>query len=138
VAPWGGGLPPTLAAGTGLRGIPVNGAFYCFSRTGERRWHTEPSETRNQMLVVSRFAELPVVIFTSRAMELRGAAAVRSQVTLSTCRAWDKKYGKWIYSNETLPMNLAFHQLDVDTRAGKVDFIGQGLKVTFSVSVPDR
>jgi outer membrane protein assembly factor BamB/tetratricopeptide (TPR) repeat protein len=138
VIPWGGGVQSTLLAGTGLRGVPVNGAFYCFSRTGERRWYTEPSETRNQMLVVSRFADLPVVIFTSRSMEWRGALPARTNVTLSTCRAWDKKYGKWIYSNDTLPPNMFFHQLDVDPRAGKVDFTGQQLKVTFSVAVIDR
>src|SRR5205807_2592910 len=50
----------------GLRSVPVNGMVYAFARdTGKLRWRTmEP--VLNQMLLVERFQELPVLIFTAK------------------------------------------------------------------------
>jgi len=135
IVPWSG-VQSNLLPGTGLRSVPVNGELYCFRRdTGERRWIVT---VRNQMLVTSRFEDLPIVLFTSRFMEWVGGPAVRNQVNVSYCQAFDKRSGKWIYDNKTVPPGMYFHDLSIDTRAGKVDLTGYQMKVTFTVTQVDK
>jgi hypothetical protein len=136
VAPWGGGVQSSLQLGSGLQAVPINGELYCYRRaTGERAWRRgEP--VRNQMLVTSRFADMPVVLCTAHYMELVGPG--RAQVNRSYCLAIDKQNGKLIYDNKSVPAGLLFHELTLDPRAGKVELGGPGLKVAFQVSVAEK
>jgi tetratricopeptide (TPR) repeat protein len=135
VVPWSG-VQSNLLPGTGMQAVPVNGELYCFSQaTGKRRWIVN---SRNQMLVTSRFEEMPLVLLTSRFMEWVGGPAVRNQVNVSYCQAFDKKSGKWVYDNKTVPPGMYFHDLNIDNRTGKVELTGYQLKVTFTVVALDK
>jgi outer membrane protein assembly factor BamB/tetratricopeptide (TPR) repeat protein len=140
VVPWSG-VQSTLQPGTGLRAVPVNGALYSFNRaTGKRSWIACDHErdhvgdhVRNQMLVLNHFDEMPIVLLTSRYTEWQGGPAARTQMNKSVCQAFIKRNGKQCYKNDALPPGLAFYDLSIDSRAGKVELLGTQLKVTFSV-----
>jgi len=136
LVPWGGGVQSNMAAGTGLRSVPVNGEFYAFDRaTGKRLWH---APVKNEMLVLARFEELPIVLFTSRFMEFVGGGVAKTNINVTQAQAFVKKNGKWAYDNRSVPPGMFFHDLSVDPRAGKVDLTGYQLKVTFNVETLDK
>lgn len=58
----GAGMVATLGTNTQLRTAPVNGPMYCFRRaTGERAWYAD-HHFENQVLILERFADLPVLV----------------------------------------------------------------------------
>jgi outer membrane protein assembly factor BamB len=138
-----GGVRSNLMPGTGLRALPVNGEVYAFARAGGKPvWHASMPD---QMLVLSRFAELPVVLFTSTYQQwvINGAARHVQQVT--TAHALDKRTGRRLYGNDSLngparqvggsaslPNGMQFHTLAVDAAKGRVDLVGYQLKITVS------
>jgi outer membrane protein assembly factor BamB len=127
-----------LMAGTGLRGLPVNGALYCFKPDGSLNWS---STVHNQVMVVDQFADLPVVLFASRYNRWRaGVGGARPGIQpLSTVMAIEKVTGKLKYIDENSMNGANFHALNVDTRAGRVELIGMNVKITFTLvndSVP--
>ncbi len=125
-----GGVRSNLTPGTGLRALPVNGAFYAFARgSGKYRWHVEMPD---QMLVLDRFGELPVVLFTSTYQQwvVNGAARHVKQVTAA--HTIEKRTGKRLYANDSLPNGMQFHTLHVDAAKGQVDLVGYQLKITFT------
>jgi outer membrane protein assembly factor BamB/tetratricopeptide (TPR) repeat protein len=130
LVPWGGGVQSNLMSGGGLRSVPVNGMVYSFNRkSGKYAWYVPMA---NQHLVVSQFEDLPMLLFTSRYQEWVGQLPARSQVQKTVCRAIAKHNGKMWYDNDNVPMNMAFHALEMDHRTGKVDFTGYQLKVTMT------
>jgi hypothetical protein len=50
---------------------------------------------------------------------------------VSSVVAREKRNGKLKYSNDSVPNGMYFHALNVDPRAGRVDFIGYQLKISF-------
>jgi outer membrane protein assembly factor BamB/tetratricopeptide (TPR) repeat protein len=126
-----GGPQPLLMPGTGMRALPVNGAVYCFKADGKVNWYTI---VRHQMLVLDQFAELPVVLFASRYQRWGAAGAVRGNVVqVATASAFEKQSGKLKYTNDNVPNSMYFHSLTINPRAGKVEFIGYQLKISFSL-----
>jgi len=132
VPPWGGGLQTNVLPQSGLRTVPVNGMVYAFSRkTGEINWY---NPVENQHLVLSQFNEVPMLLFTARYQYL-SPPPMRVAQWRYTARAIAKHNGKLWYFNDTLPPGMFFQALTMDHRSGKVEFIGQNLKVTMT-SVP--
>jgi outer membrane protein assembly factor BamB len=123
-----GQVQPMLMTGTGMRGLPVNGGISCFQADGKLNWY---SPVRNQMLVLDQFADLPVVLFASRYQRWGAVRAPGSITQVSSVVAREKRNGKLRYSNDNVPNGMYFHALNVDPRAGRVDFIGYQLKVSF-------
>jgi hypothetical protein len=131
IAPFGG-VRSNLTPGTGLRALPVNGEVYAFPRrSGGPFWHASMPD---QMLVLSHFAELPVVLFTSTYQRwvIDGAARHVKQVT--TAQVLDKRTGKRLYGNDNLPNGMQFHTLHVDAANGRVDLVGYQRKITFTAA----
>jgi outer membrane protein assembly factor BamB len=131
-----GGVRSNLMPGTGLRALPVNGEVYAFARpTGKLRWYVSMPD---QMLVLDRFEELPVVLFTSTYQQwvINGAARHVKQVT--TAHSIEKRTGKRLYGNDNLPNGMQFHTLHVDARAGVIDFTGYQLKITHHLNGPPK
>jgi outer membrane protein assembly factor BamB/tetratricopeptide (TPR) repeat protein len=131
LVPWGGGLQSNLQPGVGLRSVPVSGQVYCFHRaTGKLNWH---EEAINQMMVVSQFEDMPVVLFTARYMKWVGALPARTQTNVATGLAREKRTGKLVWESESVPSGMYFHALNLDTRGKKAELIGAQLKVTFEL-----
>jgi hypothetical protein len=125
-----GGVRSNLVPGSGLRDVPVNGELYAFARgSGKAIWHAAMPD---QMLVLNRFEELPVLLFTSTYQKwvVNGAARHVKQVT--GAHAVEKKTGKRLYANDSLPNGTQFHTLAVDAAKGRVDLVGYQRKVTFA------
>jgi outer membrane protein assembly factor BamB len=129
VMPWGGPMP-LLQPGTGLRGQSVNGPFYCFTEQGKLNWR---STVRNQMLVVDQFAEMPVVLFASRYSRLMAGGGRGKVDQVASVLALEKQTGKLKYTSENVPNSINFHALNVDPRAGRVEFVGHSFKITFAL-----
>lgn len=129
VPPWGGGLQPNVQNGSGLRSIPVNGMVYAFNRkTGGLQWY---NPVENQMMIVSQFEDLPLVLFTSRFQYLSPPPA-RIAMWKYTARAIAKHNGKLWYDNPNVFAGMFFHSLTMDHRTGKVELTGTNLKVTLA------
>jgi outer membrane protein assembly factor BamB len=126
-----GGVRFNLQPGAGLRALPVNGEVYSFHRaTGKMNWHVP---VPNQMLVLDQFEDLPMVLFTANYQKWVINAAGRNVMQVSAVKSVEKRTGKLIYDNESMPNGMNFHALHVDARAGRIDFIGQFLKITYSL-----
>jgi outer membrane protein assembly factor BamB len=131
-----GNVQPVLMPGTGLRATHVNGAVYCFRADGTRNWY---AIVKNQMLILDQFADTPVVLFASRFHRwaaIGGGAAPPGRpaiVQISSVLAIEKVTGKRKYDNENVPGGMNFHALHIDPRAGRVEFIGYSLKISFTL-----
>jgi outer membrane protein assembly factor BamB len=129
IAPFGG-VRPNLMPGTGLRAVPVNGEVYAFARsTGKPRWW---AEMPNQMLVLDHFEDLPVLLFTAAYQKWVVDGKSRQVQQVAAAQAIDKRTGKPLYRNESLPHGNQFHTLKVDAAKGRVDLAAYQLKVTFT------
>jgi outer membrane protein assembly factor BamB/tetratricopeptide (TPR) repeat protein len=127
-----GGIQSNMAANSGLRSVPINGMIYAFSRkTGKWTWY---NEAKNQHMVVSMFAELPMVICTSRYMYSTGnAPGPRTPNQRVEAIVWAKHNGKlWYRPEQGVPGGTTFHALSMDHRSGKVELAGNNLKVTLT------
>ncbi len=125
-----GGVPSNLLPGTGLRGLPAQGEIYAFEkRTGKLRWR---NEVVNQMLILSHFREMPLLLCLARYLRPRVAGQERGSQVVAEVQALDKRTGKRVYFNEGVGDNTQYHTLEIDPRTGKIDLIGLRLKITFS------
>jgi outer membrane protein assembly factor BamB len=131
-----GGVRSNLMPGTGMRALPVNGMVYSFTRrTGKLNWYASMPD---QMVVLDRFEELPVLLFTSTYQQwvINGAARHVQQVTAAA--SIEKRTGKRLYDGKNLPQGMQFHTLHVDARAGTIDFTGHQVKITFHLNGPPK
>ncbi len=131
-----GGVRSNLMPGTGMRALPVNGEVYAFAKGGTKyKWYASMPD---QMLVLDRFEELPVLLFTSTYQQwvINGAARHVKQETKAA--SIEKRTGKRLYDNPNLPNGMQFHTLHVDARAGTVDFTGYQLKITHHLNGPPK
>jgi outer membrane protein assembly factor BamB len=142
VTRWGP-LIPNLHPGLGLRAVPVNGKVYVYDRqTGNFSFYVVAP---NQMLVMERFEDLPVLLFTSTYAK---AAAGVGRAQLGTFIACDKRTGLHLVDDvprmESLPDGSKhevtwnnpqqFHTLQVDEREQRVEFISPNRKYTFALT----
>jgi outer membrane protein assembly factor BamB/tetratricopeptide (TPR) repeat protein len=108
----------------GLPVVPVNGMLYAFDRqTGELRWH---SRVPAQMIVLERFDDLPVLLFTAQVTRTFPPGLNMAVMTL---RSIDKHTGKVRFNREYTNLFDSFHTLRVDARTGAIDLIGTTIKL---------
>jgi outer membrane protein assembly factor BamB len=120
-----GGVQTNLMPATGLRAVPVNGAVYAFRPDGKRVWR---NKVANQMVVLERFDDLPVMLFTARYQRwMRGA--VRNIEVVAPVLSIDKRTGKLLYNNENIPSGVNFHALNVDAARGRIEFVNYQMKI---------
>jgi hypothetical protein len=113
-----------------LRTAPVNGMVYAFDRASSKLgWYVNVPQ---QMVLLERFAELPMVVFTAKyhkKVENPGSFTVIA-ATLSI----DKRTGKRIYDRE-VPSGYPsqphgqFFALQIDRQAGTVDLISTTMRL---------
>jgi outer membrane protein assembly factor BamB len=108
----------------GLPTVPVNGMLYAFDRqTGELRWH---SRVPAQTIVLERFDDLPVLLFTAQVMRPMPQQGGMPALVL---RSIDKHTGKVRYNREYANIADSFHTLRVDAHTGTIDLIGGNIKL---------
>ncbi len=119
-----GGVWTNLMPGTGLRALPVNGRVYAYDRArGEFKHYVQAA---NQMLVLERFTELPVLIFTAKYQTMAGGRPAVDQK--ATVLVADKRNGKTLLG--PLEQNFQqFHALTVDERARTIEMTATDLRV---------
>jgi hypothetical protein len=129
--PDGRTYPPVLPAfmeGRGFRPVPVNGMLYRFDAGGRGRdWF---NDVTNQMLLLNRLEETPVLILAARFGRKQFGRDEPAYVTAT--RAYDKTTGKLIYSKEDTTSSVQpFHTLRVDPGKGVIELMSYSLKVVF-------
>ncbi|MFO0799887.1 MAG: hypothetical protein U0804_20650 [Gemmataceae bacterium] len=119
--------------GLTLRTAAVDGPMYCFVRaTGERAWYAD-GHFENQVLIVDRFADLPVLVAGQWALRPGGGPYEFKAVVV------EKERGLLRYaSTQPDQMQMTFTTLTVDQRNRSVEFFrprnGQAMRV---VVLPD-
>jgi hypothetical protein len=118
--PWGGIQSNLVAWSTGISSRVVNGELYAFDRdAGKLHWH---NEVLNQTMVLDHFAEMPVLLFTSRYTRwviLQGENKLAMQFVAT--QFIRKSNGKLIYFKEDNNMNQQqFTSLTLDPAKGEI------------------
>ena len=130
VNPWGG-VQTNLMPATGLRALPVNGEVYCFeAATGKRKWHVP---LPNQMIVLDHFAEMPILLATSRYQNWANAGGGRQVQNTVLLESIAKSSGKFVYQNRN-PTWAQFHALNLDPRKGTIELVNHNKKIVFTVT----
>jgi outer membrane protein assembly factor BamB len=111
-----------------MRAEKVNGTVFSFnSKSGELKWRLPmPS----QMILLERFAELPVVVFTAKNnLPVKNQAGnTRGVIPQTTIICVEKNSGKRVYDNERSIIygpekQQQFYALRVDRHSGLVDLV---------------
>jgi hypothetical protein len=101
--------------------MPVTGYVYAFHRTrGVLSWYRE---VPTQMLILERFEEMPILLFTARMQKALNQGGVTQTVSTMSL---DKRTGKLIYDRDSFANNV-FHTLKLDRRTGTVDLLSHNL-----------
>jgi outer membrane protein assembly factor BamB len=125
------GMQPGLMPGSGMRSLPVDGHFYALDRqTGKMRWH---SPVQHQQVVLEHFRDMPIVMFTARPGMDNNMMGGRMRfnngnVQNTSVKSIDKRTGKLLI-DEDVGNNAMFHALNMDLRTGKIELLGQQVKV---------
>jgi len=119
-----------------LRTARVNGTVYAFDRqTGKYNWYVPVA---NQMVLLERFGDLPMMLFTARFNRpvSGGAYATPVVATLSI----DKRTGKRLRDSEepNYPPRSAglFSAIAIDRRAGTFDLVAHNLRLRHYIAEP--
>ncbi len=124
-----GGIQTNFMGQLMLRLLPANGDVYAFDRqTGKLAWR---NNLVNQLMILDRFEELPMVIFTSRFNRLVNIANARSVVATVGLKGYDKRTGKLIVDKDLGQQSQPFHGFVVDVRQGRLDLMDYQNKFSF-------
>jgi hypothetical protein len=124
----GGGPYTNILPDTGIRSLPVNGMVYAFEKAkGKQVWRNEAVQ---QMLVLEHYEDLPFLLFTSRYQKPAGNGPGRFHQQVAAVKCIDKRSGKLLYDDPAMLNGPQFHALNVDEKEGKVELIGQTMKIT--------
>lgn len=124
-----GGIQTNFMGQLMLRLLPANGDVYAFDRqTGKLAWR---NTLVNQLMILDRFEELPMVIFTSRFNRLVNIANARSVVATVGLKGYDKRTGKLIVDKDMGQQSQPFHGFVVDVRQGRLDLMDYQNKISF-------
>jgi outer membrane protein assembly factor BamB len=130
-----GQIYPNVLGGYGMRSLRVNGYLYCFERTtGKLRWR---NEMLNEHLVLERWQELPMLLFTARYQKANVAAGAppgpgmpQRFIPGVNLQSVDKRTGKMLWDKRDQPYNVQqFYALNVDQKQGRIEFIGSNMKL---------
>ena len=133
MAPWGG-VMSNLYPGTGLRALPINGELYAFdAQTGKTKWH---NPLLNQMIVLDHFADMPIVLATSRYNRWMNIGAQRQVQQAVVLEAINKTSGKFAYKSADNQMlnTQQFHELKLDPKKGIIELTNFNTKITFTAT----
>jgi outer membrane protein assembly factor BamB/tetratricopeptide (TPR) repeat protein len=108
---------------SGARCLPVNGWFVALDRKGEFLWHGH-DRYQHQLIVVEQFKSLPVLLFSSRYMEM--AAPGQGYQYFARTGSVNKATGKDIKWTDKRPTNGAvqYYAFNIDLKAGTISMVG--------------
>ena len=127
--PWG--IMTNLVPNTGIRALTVNGEVYCFdAQTGRTKWH---NPLLNQQIILDHFAEMPVVLATSRYGKWMQIGAGRQPQQVVALESIVKASGKYVFKqeNQNWPQ---FHALNLDPKKGTIELVGYTSKIVHTVT----
>src|SRR5262249_50130863 len=118
----------------GLRSIPVHGMIYAFDRASGKAqwWH----KAENQMLLMDRFNELPMLMLTSRYHKRLGRFGGAEQAV--PFKSIYKRTGKLLMDEELPPNSNQFYALNIDAKAGRIELVSYNLKIVHEVRDDSR
>ncbi len=115
------GLPSTNGTlrqpvyGNTLRGHRVNGPLYAFDRmTGKRLWHYGNGLFEHQMIILERFAELPVILAASPVRTPNGQ-------TMYPVLVIEKERGRLVLNRQVINNGNFFMNMNVNLKNGTID-----------------
>jgi outer membrane protein assembly factor BamB len=127
----GGGVWPNVIPNTGIRTLPVNGEVYCFdAQTGKTKWH---NPLLNQQIILDHFAEMPVVLATSRYNKWAQVGAGRGQQQVAALESIVKSNGKYVFKGENQNWQQ-FHGLNLDPKKGTIELVNYNTKFVYTVT----
>ena len=56
---------------------------------------------------------------------------IRNVMQIVAAKSIDKRTGKLIYDNENIPNGIQFHNINLDLKNGKIEFVNYQLKIIF-------
>lgn len=56
---------------------------------------------------------------------------IQNILKIVAAKSIDKRTGKLIYDNENIPNGIQFHNLNLDLKNGKIEFVNYQLKINF-------
>ena len=120
---------PNPSAAGEIVSLPVNGMVYAYDRaTGNLRWG---SRLPYQMIITDRFDEMPIVLCSASTQ--RGAGGPGGSVMVTATIVLDKTTGKKRYHKEFVNNGEQYHTLQINARAGTIDFVSMNSKVRFAM-----
>ncbi len=124
-----GGVQSNFLGQLMLKLLPANGEVYAFDRsTGKLAWR---NSLVNQLMILDRFEELPMVLFTSRFNRLVNIQNARSVVATVGLKSYDKRTGKLIVDKDFGQQAQPFHGFVVDLRLGRLDLMDYQNRISF-------
>jgi outer membrane protein assembly factor BamB len=116
-----------------MRTAHVNGAVHAFHRqTGELNWY---KRVANQIVLLERFEDLPMVVFTGRFNRLVNPGGYATQVAATA--SIDKRTGKWLLPEagfQPAHSQGQYFAVAIDRRAGTFDLIAPSMKLRHYVA----
>jgi len=129
-----GVVTAALVPGNGLHAVPVNGWMYHFDLKGQVRWMTE---VRNQMLLVDRFGQMPLVVLAARIPRNIVQGAVRRPALVMELKVLDKRTGKLVLDVDNTLQQAPFHALAIDPGQGRIELTSAQARYVFTIT-PER
>ena len=124
-----GGVQSNFMGQLMLKLLPTNGEVYAFEQlTGKLAWR---NTLVNQLMILDRFEELPMVLFTSRFNRLVNIQNNRSVVATVGLKSYDKRTGKLIVDKDFGQQAQPFHGFVVDLRLGRLDLMDYQNRISF-------
>jgi outer membrane protein assembly factor BamB len=125
------GLPVVNAlAGSGLRGLPVSGKVYAFDRiTGKENWEVRVTD---QVLFVDEFAELPVLIFSSRHQRVVNNNGQVGAAQSAGAKIISKRTGKLLYDEPDLTNAQPFHAVRRSADGATTELVGTNFRIVLA------
>ena len=124
-----GGVQSNFMGQLMLKLLPTNGEVYAFEQlTGKLAWR---NTLVNQLMILDRFEELPMVLFTSRFNRLVNIQNARSVVATVGLKSYDKRTGKLIVDKDFGQQAQPFHGFVVDLRLGRLDLMDYQNRISF-------
>ncbi|HJT78327.1 MAG TPA: PQQ-binding-like beta-propeller repeat protein, partial [Gemmataceae bacterium] len=117
----GGGPFPNVQPGAGVASLTVNGWVCAYDRaTGKEAWE---AEVPDQALLLERFADLPVLLFTARFQKVVAAGNFRGALSGAAVKILDKRTGKLLCDRNKMSNGPTFYAIRVSPDADVVELV---------------
>jgi len=110
----------------GLRCLPAHGQLYAFHRGGALHW---ASEVKAQHLILERFEESPLVLFSAVVQRTKAPGPVFTVASI------DKRTGKAVWPlKDYAPITSPVHMVQINPGTGTIDLVTRHWKMRHTVA----